>query len=155
MKNNIRIGFLALSLIFAALWVYAFDNEGPQTANATAEAVGVTVFSSDPDTLTTSSSLDTVTFTFANFYGRNNYALQVSADSLSGSTGATCQLEINADLAGNDWATLETVTVNGVSTRAYETGEILRGTLRCRCYAPSSTQSTAVRADLVVSNQSL
>lgn len=158
-----KLSFFRLAVLLILTIAFVGCNEAPtqptdsprEEVTTGAAATSISFFSNDPDTLSTSGSTDEITFAFASFYGRNNYVLQVSADSLSGSTGATCYLEVNTDLGGNDWAILETITVDGVSTRAYETGEILRGTLRCRCTAPSSTQSTAVRPDLVVTNQPL
>lgn len=105
------------------------------------------------DTISTSSSLDTVTFTLLPLYSAVNYELQVSADSLSGGTTATCYLQVNQDMAGTDWYNLKTVTIDGVQTRAFETGSLVRGTVRCRCLAPSSTQSTAVRVSFAAKRQ--
>lgn len=104
-------------------------------------------------TITTSSSLDTVTFDLGNFSRPYNYQIQLNADSLSGATGATCYLELSLDGGGSDWTRIETLTINGVSTRLLDSGSFERGQLRCICYAPSSTQSTAVRVDFAASNQ--
>jgi hypothetical protein len=117
---------------------------------ATVGAQAVLSFNATEDTISTSSSIDTVDFTFASIYSPQRYAFQLNADSLSGSTAATCYLQLNTDLSGADWVALETVTVNGVSTRGYETGDIERGLLRCRCISASGTQSTTVRPDLVL-----
>lgn len=99
--------------------------------------------------LSTSSSLDTADFDFGEFYSSHYYALQLNADSISGATGATCYLQLNSDMGESDWVAIETMTINGVTTRLLETGEVMAGTLRCRCIAPSSTQVTNVRVDLV------
>jgi len=107
----------------------------------------------DADTLSTSSTLDTLTFALGTFTRPYNYEIQVNADSLSGATGATCYLELSLDGDGADWVQIETAVVNGVTTRSLNAGSFERGQLRCRCYAPSSTQSTAVRVDFAASNQ--
>ena len=105
------------------------------------------------DTITTSTSLDTVTFTFQQFNSPMSYELQISADSVSGATDVSCKLELNVDNDGVDWTPIETTVVNGVTTRALETGTFLYGTLRCKCYAPSGTQVTNIRVDLSATSQ--
>ena len=101
----------------------------------------------DEDTLSTSSSTDQVIFDLGYAYGPTAYALQVNADSISGATGATCVLQVATDMGNTDYADLESVTINGVSTREIETGTAMRGRLRCKCDAPSSTQVTTLRID--------
>lgn len=100
-------------------------------------------------------------FTLSSFddnaeYFKKSSLLSLSPDTLSTSTSldtATCYLQLNADSEGSDWYNLQSIVVDGVTTRDFKTGSILRGTLRCQCLAPSSTQSTAVRVDLAVTSQ--
>lgn len=139
MKFQFKKIYLLPLLIFGSALLFSFIEDGAPTPPP--------VYNSDPDTLSTSSSLDTSIFSIGTFYSPLSYALQVSADSLTGATDATCYLQVNLDMGGSDWATLQTITVDGTTTRSYTTGSIARGTLRCACYAPSSTQSTAVRVD--------
>lgn len=139
-KNNI-VALLLVSVIA----LFAFN---------TAQTGGtITHINFDPDTLSTSTSLDTIDFSIGNYNSAQNYEIQLNADSLSGATGATCTLQLSMDQQGSDWVILETMTVNGVTTRSRETGSFIRGQLRCRCIAPSSTQSTAVRVDWVADRQ--
>lgn len=144
MNFIIKFKWLILSLVMIPL-ALSFCSNSDQNEIETAAAK---VYDSDPDTLTTAAATGSVTFSIGKFYSGRSYTLQVSADSLSGATGATCVLQYNADMGESDWATLKTITIDGVSTRAIETGTFLRGSLQCKCDAPSSTQSTAIRVDL-------
>ena len=139
-----KSGVVSLSLAFVVgiLSLFAFNN-------AEEEKSRPTNYNSDPDTLVTSTSLDTVTFTPPVWYSSRDYSLQINADSISGATGATCYMQVSTDLQGDDWVTVETITIDGVTTRQLDTGTIKRGAVRIVCYAPSTTQSTAVRVDLV------
>lgn len=158
-----KLSFFRLAVLLILTIAFVGCNEAPtqptdsprEEVTTGAAAFSVTTVSADQDTISTSSSTDEFTTSLMTVYSRNNYVFQVSADSISGGTTATCYLEVNPDLVGSDWAVLETVIVDGVSTRAYETGEILRGSLRCRCAAASSTQVTVIRSDLVVTDKPL
>lgn len=136
--TNILIGLVFVSLLGIAS---TYADDAPSSLH----------ISSSPDTITTSTSVDTVTFSLTTVRSAYNYEFQVNADSLSGGTTATCFLEQNADGLGSDWVAVQTVVVNGVETRSRTTGSLYYGTLRCRCIAASSTQSTAIRTDLNLS----
>jgi hypothetical protein len=139
-----KYSYILLALVLVSIIGVAFSED---------DAARSLRINPDVDTLTTSTSLDTVTYTLATVRSAHNYEFQVNADSLTGATGATCYLEQSSDAGGTDWVAVETVVVNGVTTRQLEVGSLYAGTLRCRCMAPSSTQSTAVRVDLNLSPQ--
>jgi len=97
------------------------------------------------DTLSASSSKDTSDYDIGTFFGPMNYHVDLFADSLSGSTGATYFLQNSLEFSGNDWYNVTTGAIDGVSTKARLSGTILRGRLRLRTITPTSTQSTALR----------
>lgn len=100
------------------------------------------------DTISTSSSLDTADYDLGTYSIPVNVGVQLTADSISGSTGATCYLQSRYRSSGGDkyWIDVPnaTATINGVQTRAQITAAVLKGSVRCRCLAPSSTQNTRV-----------
>lgn len=140
-KINIIFGVLILSVI--ALVLMSFNDMQPG---------GVTIYNGAELTITTSSSLDTVTWDIGNYNSQNSYEIQINGDSISGATGADCVLELSMDKGGSDWVVLETITVNGVTTRLRETGTMIRGQLQCRCFATDSTQVTNIRMDFVTTS---
>jgi len=107
----------------------------------------------DEDTISTSSSVDTVDFTIGTFNSPVSYEIQISADSLSGATDATAYVEYQAATSGSDWVSIDQATINGVTTRDLETGSILGGRLRVRIISGSGTQSTTVRAAAVIAGR--
>lgn len=148
--------FLLLALVFALLTVGVHTGcNWPPSGNAgegnTVQALGeapkvVTQTSTEWDTLSTSTSLDTLTFDLGTYWGPMDYEFGVRWDSLSGGTTGSFYIEWSPDASGTFWLAHSTVTtIDGVSGYAKITGEIIRGRLRGRAYAPSSTQSTAVR----------
>ncbi len=103
------------------------------------------------DTISTSSSVDTITFSAGSFSTPVYYEWYLQADSLSGSTNATAYLQVAAPGTSN-YVTIETITVDGVLTTSRKTGDYLgAGAMRLRIIAPSGTQSTRVKASAVFS----
>jgi hypothetical protein len=88
------------------------------------------------DTLTNADTLD---LDLGTFNSPITYQIQVSADSVSGSTAGNMYLELDSDGDGANFYRLETMTINGVTSRLYETGTIVGGTLRLR-YIQGGTQ---------------
>lgn len=88
------------------------------------------------DTLTNADTLD---LSLGYFYGPIVYQIQLSADSVSGSTAGNLYLELDSDGDGVGFYRIETMVVNGVTTRSIETGTILGGALRLR-YIQGGTQ---------------
>jgi len=144
---------IVLALSFAVTNQFKGDIQEPLQAAFWNTAAASTNYNGAQQVLTTSTSLDTVDFDMGSFNSARSYELQVNADSVSGATGATCTLQLNMDQQGTDWVALESTVVNGVTTRTLETGTLVRGTVRCRCIAPSSTQVTNVRVDFVTVDQ--
>jgi hypothetical protein len=96
------------------------------------------------DTLSTSGSLDTLTFTQA--YDRAYpflWEANVFAASLSGTDTATVYIQ-HAARGRTKWVTVDTITIGGASSAWKKTGECLGGRIRYYILAPSSTQSTEV-----------
>lgn len=101
------------------------------------------------DTITTSSSVDTITFSAGSFSAPMYYEWFLQADSLSGSTNATAYLQLSAPGTSN-YVTIETIVIDGVLTTSRKTGNYLgAGSWRLRIIAPSGTQSTRVKAAAV------
>lgn len=137
-----------LHYIIPLLFLVAFACTQKTTEKVMEVAAAQSVYSVDAlaeDTVTTSSSIDTVDFTLGTFYGPTAYEIQISADSLSGSTAATAYLEYSGKVSGSDWVSLSSTTINGVTTRARLTGDIIKGRLRLRVISANGTQSTTVR----------
>lgn len=147
MKELIKI-ILASILFSLALGGCESQREGGNGDYVAKAALPQIVITPAEDTLITSTSADTVTISLATLYSRSSYSLQVNADQLSGTTNGNCFLETNTDMAGSDWVRGDTIALSS-GLRAFQVGTIYRGTVRCRCYAPSSTQNTAIRVDFV------
>lgn len=103
------------------------------------------------DTLSTSSSADTLTFTTGTYTSPRYYEALIVADSLSGGTTGTIYLQQEGP--NSNWITIETITVDGVKTTSRKQGRFNSGRLRFYCLAGSSTQSTVVRINLLLSEK--
>jgi len=107
-------------------------------------------FYSQVDTISTSSTADTVTFTVANTFYRNmDCVISVTADSLSGGTTATATIQGATYPTALEWQTIGTaVTINGVESKSRQTVQLVDSKIRLNVLAASSTQSTAVRFEI-------
>lgn len=114
-----------------------------------AQATRTVTFS---DTLITSSSTDTLTFTTGSYTSPRYYEALIAADSLSGGTTGTIYLQQEGPTA-TSWITIETITVDGVQTLSRKTGRFNGGRLRFYCLAGSSTQNTKVSIKLLLASQ--
>jgi len=140
-----------LKYIAPALFLLAFAAgcSAPQPMQFDVQATpsfwqNLTAFTTD--TLT---NADTATYSLGTYNRPVSVEVQISADSLSGSTAATATLE--QSIAGSDWFIVDTETINGVTSRLKATGDLLGGTLRLRVIS-SGTQSTALRMDAIIAD---
>lgn len=101
-------------------------------------------YNSDQDTLT---NAETETFTILTANVPVEYEIGISADSISGTTTATCYLYQYMDFGSSDKYRIETITVNHAPYRYRETGTIVGGALTCECTS-TGTQVTHVRVDM-------
>lgn len=123
--------------LFMISFTYSLDAQNRKTISFTT------------DTITTSSSVDTIVFTVGPQSGPMYYEWFLQADSLSGSTNATAYLQLSAPGTSN-YVTIETIVIDGVLTTSRKTGNYLgAGSWRLRIIAPSGTQSTIVKAAAV------
>lgn len=92
------------------------------------------------DTLT---NTDTSTFVFDRYlYTQGDFTWQIVADSLSGSTAATCKIQGTYYPGSTVWSDIATITVNGVQTNTTNTTTLFNGIqTRMRCTS-GGTQST-------------
>lgn len=144
-----RILFLFLFASLAALLLSScdlFQTDPPDEAveMTAASALPITKIDATMDTLT---NAETETWSLVTVNGPAEYEFGIAADSISGSTGATCYLYQYMDFGSTYKYILETITINGVSTRTRETGTLVGGVLQCACTS-TGTQVTYVRPDL-------
>lgn len=97
-----------------------------------------TLIQAGPETMT---NADTITVELGTFYSPIEYEISYVADSLSGATAGTQYLEWDADGDGANFVRIETMVINGVTTRGRETGTLVGGSLRLRTIT-TGTQST-------------
>jgi hypothetical protein len=98
------------------------------------------------DTLITSSSTDEIIFSLGSFYGAVEYDLGAFVTNLSGTTNANIILEYSPAMTGSNWYPIDTLAASATAS-ARHTGTIVRGRLRYRAAAPSSTQNSFVKID--------
>ena len=143
-----RIFFLFLAASLAALLLSGcdlFQADPPDEAvEMTAAAIPIVKIDAPVDTLT---NAETETWDLVTVNGPAEYEFGIAADSISGSTAATCYLYQYMDFGSTYRYILETIVVNGVSTRTRETGTLVGGVLTCACTS-TGTQVTHVRPDL-------
>lgn len=143
-----RIFFLFLAASLAALLLSGcdlFQSDPPDEAvEMTAAAIPIVKIDATMDTLT---NAETETWTLVTVNGPAEYEFGIAADSISGSTAATCYLYQYMDFGSTYKYILETIVVNGVSTRTREVGTLVGGVLTCACTS-TGTQVTHVRPDL-------
>lgn len=146
MKTQSIIKIIFLACVIAAIFASCTT---PQMVKE--QGVYVTTVKFDPDTVTTSGTADTTMKVFGSYFSPVEYSIQVVADSLSGATAATFELQHAQDVTATspDWKTLSTTTVNGVTTNAFVTGYILKGQLRARIITNGTAQSTVYRPNFV------
>lgn len=99
---------------------------------------------------TTGAAPDTVIFTIGEFNQPVYYAVQISADSTSGSTNGTSLVQWSAGSSSSDWVNLDTAVIDGVTTRGMETGSIDGGRLRVFTTGAATAQRTELRVVSVV-----
>lgn len=105
----------------------------------------LTDFSTD-----TVNNSETLTYSIGSFNRPIAIELQVSGDSISGSTAVTVYLE--QSINGSDYASLGTATINGSgTTNTRITTDCLGGTLRARAVG-GGTQATVVAMDAIVAD---
>lgn len=129
-------------LIISILLVCSFGGSAQKALN----------FKFGPDTLSTSSSVDTVIrylggSTFATSYAFNDYGalvVQCESDSLSGGTNGTLKIQFSNN--GTTWYDAGSLTLNGSSNQTLRVEDTDFTETRVRIYAiaPSSTQSTKI-----------
>lgn len=114
------------------------DPPGIEVAAASMQPIRSFFVENGSVTLTNADTVDLALGTYASPIA---YQWQSSWDSISGSTAGNCYLELDSDNDGLNFYRLETLVINGVTSRLYETGTLLGGTLRCRCIS-TGTQVT-------------
>lgn len=99
--------------------------------------------------LNSAGALDTQTVAIGSYLGAPvSYEIQISADSISGATAGNALLQHSLAPSGSDWYTVSTTVINGTTTRARLTGDILGGRLQLYILAPdTTTQVTNIRVD--------
>lgn len=102
-----------------------------------------------PETMT---NADTIDAAIGTFFSPIEYEISTVADSLTGSTAGTQYLEWDADNDGANWVRIETMVINGVTTRLRETGTLVGGTLRLRTIT-SGTQTTRLWHEFIWSQR--
>lgn len=117
---------------------------GEETVMSAEAIAPITKVNIAQDTLT---NAETETATLLTVNSPAEYEIGIAADSISGSTAATCYLYQYMDFGATDKYILETITINGVSTRTRETGTVVGGILTCSCVS-TGTQVTYFRVDL-------
>lgn len=68
------------------------------------------------------------------------YSIQVKADSLSGSISGFCYLQVSNDRAGTLWSTIQTLTIDGVTSTALWEGIVYARRVRVYFSMPSGTR---------------
>lgn len=103
---------------------------------------------SDSDTL---SNMATVTHTLDNEFDRQyDFLVQVTADSLSGTTGVTAEVQVSASKTSTRWTTVKTVSITGDTTFIVTT-DIPTTAERVRVnYTGTASQSTILFTDAAV-----
>lgn len=142
----IPAAFLAL-----AVWacVPASQPEAPESEPAYASAYeaaywrDLTAFTTD-----TVNNAETLTYSIGSFNRPIAIELQISGDSISGSTAVTVNLQ--QSINGSDWYTLGSAAINGTgTTNTRITTDVLGGTLRATAVG-TGTQATVVAMDAIV-----
>lgn len=126
------------------LLIFLFALVGMSSVQAQSTLADVNTYPYFMDTLSTSGSLDTLTFTQAN---DRKYAFLyegiISSATLSGTDTATVYVQ-QAAFGRDKWTNIDTVTIGGSATSWKSEGDCIGGRIRYYILAPSSTQSTQV-----------
>lgn len=147
-----RIFQFFIASVFAAFLLGGCDGlfkpdepaEEAPVAVETMAPLAAVKFNSSQYTLT---DAETETFTILTANVPVEYEIGISADSISGTTTATCYLYQYMDFGSSDKYRIETITVNHAPYRYRETGTIVGGVLTCECTS-TGTQVTHVRVDM-------
>lgn len=136
--------------LFAVLTSVIFGQNTQTTANYVKGTEITWLWSSQLDTISTSSSTFASNINAAPFHIWDNMdcTLYVVADSLSGSTTGSVILQEAVDPAGTNWRDIDTITVNGVQTLGTHSWQLIAPKYRVRVTAGSSTQSTKVQTEV-------
>lgn len=105
------------------------------------------------DTLITSGSTDEIIFSLGTFYSAVEYDLGAFVTNLSGTTNANIILEFSPNVTGSNWLPLDTLAASATASKRV-TGNLVRGRLRYRASAPSSTQNSFVKIEGAVVTRS-
>lgn len=140
-----------LYVLFAAVLLLAGCNQTKPTPDTTLIGVASSnrLLELSQVVLNSAGALDTQTVSIGSYIGSPvSYEIQISADSVSGATAGNALLQHSLAPTGSDWYTISTTVINGTSTRARLTGDILGGRLQLYILAPdTTTQVTNIRVD--------
>jgi len=103
-------------------------------------------FTAFNDTITTSGTADTTIVTVGTFNRAMSINIQVSTDSLSGTTNAAAYLQQRLG-ANNTWKTLDTVTIDGDAINDFLTSDVTGGSYRVYIISNGTAQSNIVTVD--------
>lgn len=116
-----------------------------EVASAPAYWQNLTAFTTD-----TVNNAETLTYSLGSFNRPIAIELQISGDSISGSTAVTVYLE--QSINGSDYASLGTAAINGAGTTDTRiTADCLGGPLRARAVG-GGTQATVVAMDAIIAD---